>query len=264
MAGAAAAARASWIGQGRISSPADVELALAVHGGAGRAGTGALRRPVTVAGELVERGPVGYQPVHPLLAPLLPWSGGLRRGSVVTVTGSTSLLVALLAPVIGQGGYAGVVGRPELGLAAASEHVGLELARLALVPAPGPDWPAVVAALVDGLDMVAVNVPGDVSAGLARSLAARARRTGAVLVPLTRSWSGADLVLTGETHEWAGLGVGRGRLREHRLRVSSTGRGAAARRREVVVSMPLPDPAGLPVRQAPVSAGDLVAVRRSA
>src|SRR5207248_978798 len=56
----------------------------------------------------------------------------------------------------------------------------------------------------------------------------------------TRSWSAADLVLTGEAHEWAGLEAGHRRQDEHRLRVSSTGRGAAARRREVVVAMPLP------------------------
>src|SRR5262245_25559959 len=123
MVGGTAAASASpvapapWPGRGRISSAADAQRALAaVRTGAGRSGTGELRRPVATAGELVEPGPVGHHPVHPLLAPLLPWPGGLRKGAVITVTGSTSLLFALLAPMVGRGGWAGVIGAPDLGL----------------------------------------------------------------------------------------------------------------------------------------------------
>ncbi|NBH10575.1 hypothetical protein GTY80_45970, partial [Amycolatopsis sp. SID8362] len=67
--------------------------------------------------------------------------------------GSTSLLLALLAPATAAGSWAAVVGLPSLGLAAAAEH-GADLSRLALVPRPGAEFPAVVAALLDGVDVV--------------------------------------------------------------------------------------------------------------
>jgi hypothetical protein len=52
-----------------------------------------------------------------------------------------------------------VVGLPALGAVAAVEQHGVPLERLVLVPHPGPDWPTVVAALLDGLDMVVVAAP---------------------------------------------------------------------------------------------------------
>ncbi|MBW0119495.1 hypothetical protein I4J48_30055, partial [Pseudonocardia sp. KRD-169] len=72
-------------------------------------------------------------PVSGPLARLLP-AGGLRRGSAVSVLGgpgSTSLLLALVAEASAEGAWVGVVGRPELGLVAASE-AGVRLDRLAL------------------------------------------------------------------------------------------------------------------------------------
>ena len=64
---------------------------------------------------------------------------------------ATSLLLALLAEASAGGAWAGVVGRPDLGLVAAAE-AGIALERLALVPYPGADLVAVTAALLDGLD----------------------------------------------------------------------------------------------------------------
>src|ERR1044071_2615739 len=92
-------------------------------------------------------------PVHPALAGLFPW-GGLRRGTTVSVRGSTSLLFALLAPPTDTGSWAALVGMPDLGLRAAAE-LGVAVDRLALVRHPGRNLPAVVAALLDGMDLVA-------------------------------------------------------------------------------------------------------------
>jgi hypothetical protein len=176
---------------------------------------------------VVEPDGVGQRilPVLPELRPLLP-GRGLRRGSTVAVQGSTSLLLALLASASEAGSWCAVVGCPALGLAAAAE-AGIVLERLALVPDPGPDWPAVVAALLDGIDLVVTAPPGTVSAGLASRLAARARQRGSVLVPYG-PWSGADVVLEATGSEWWGLGEGWGRLSRRKLMVSSRGRGAAA------------------------------------
>jgi len=56
---------------------------------------------------------------------------------------------------------------PDLGLLAAYE-LGVDLERLALVPEPGPDWPQVVAALLDGIDVVVVAPPAVTPAVSAR------------------------------------------------------------------------------------------------
>ena len=39
-----------------------------------------------------------------------------------------------------DGGWAAVVGMPALGYVAAAEHEGIDLGRLAIVPAPDADW----------------------------------------------------------------------------------------------------------------------------
>lgn len=191
-----------------------------------------------------------WLPVAAPLRPLLP-GGGLRRGVTVAVTrpaapadqpsgGASSLLLALLAPVTAGGGWAAVVGVPGLS-ALAADQAGAALERLVWVPHPGPEWTAVLAALLDGFDLVVVAPPGPVDRRLAGRLAARARQRGAVLVPYGE-WAGADLTLTAGPGQWQGLGIGRGRLRCRELTVTARGRGAAGRPTQVRVR--LPDPAG--------------------
>src|SRR5690606_12932508 len=181
-------------------------------------------------------------PVAPQLRPLLP---GLRRGSSVAVRGGTSVLLALLAEASAGGAWSAVVGMPDLGLRAAAE-AGVALERLALVPWTGPEWTTVVAALLDGIEVVVVAPPGPVSDRTASRLAARARQRGSVLVACGQ-WPGAELTLTAGPGEWSGLGRGHGRLRYRELEITAQGRGAAARPRRVRVR--LPDPTG---RLAPV------------
>jgi hypothetical protein len=191
-------------------------------------------------------------PVVPPLAGLLP-AGGLRRGWTVAVTpgaGATSLLLALLAGASAAGAWAGVVGRPELGLVAAAE-AGVALERLALVPYPGSEAVAVAAALLDGLDVVAVAVgPEGLRAPERRRLATRARQRGAVLVPLG-PWPGADVELGCTRGEWQGVGTGPGgggRLRARRVQVLLRGRGVPPAGREA--RLVLPDGTGRAARDA--------------
>ncbi|HLV57944.1 MAG TPA: hypothetical protein VKY81_03580 [Natronosporangium sp.] len=187
-------------------------------------------------------------PVAPQLRPLLP---GLRRGSSVAVRGGTSVLLALLAEASAGGAWSAVVGMPDLGLRAAAE-AGVALERLALVPWPGPEWTTVVAALLDGIEVVVVAPPGPVSDRTAGRLAARARQRGSVLVACGQ-WPGAELTLTAGPGEWSGLGRGHGRLRYRELEITAQGRGAAARPRRVRVR--LPDPAGRLAAAVPEAAG---------
>jgi len=168
--------------------------------------------------------------VPPAVGELLP-RGGLVRGTVVSVSGSSSLLLGLLAAVTAEGGWAGVVGRPGLGLLAAVE-MGADLARLALVPCPGPDSVDVAAILLDGLDLVVLDLAGvSVAPTRARGLVARARHRGGVLVVTGGSWPGVELGLHAEVVGHAGLGLGHGRLRGRELIVAVQGRGQAGRRR---------------------------------
>src|SRR4051794_20808347 len=172
--------------------------------------TGGLTTPATeITGRVL--------PVRGELADLLPW-GGLRRGSTVSVRGSTSLLLALLATATAEGCWAAVVGLPHLGVLAAAE-LGVAVHRLALVPKPGTD-PAVVertaAALLDGLDLGSVAVP--VAPHTARSLSAKARQRKSVLVPFG-TWPGADVELRLGEGRWTGLGDGHGLLAEREVQV---------------------------------------------
>ncbi len=198
-------------------------------------------QPVAMAGDRL-------LPVLPALAPLLP-AGGLRRGSVVAVSGSTSLALALLAATSAQGSWCAAVGMPALGLAAAAE-VGVALERFPLVASPGPGpgpggWAWVVAALLDAFDVVLARpssgLGGSGAAADARRLTARVRERGAVLV-VSGTWpEPAEVRLAVASTAWEGIGQGHGRLRGRRVEVVAGGRGAAARERWVPLWLPHPD-----------------------
>ncbi len=176
-------------------------------------------------------------PVLPALRELLP--GGLRRGSTVSVIGSTSLLLALLAAGSSAGAWCVLVGVPQISAEAALEY-GIDLSRLALVPATAlrntTDWPTAVGALLDTVDVVVARPPAQLVTGDVRRLAARVRTKQAVLIPYypsppAQSWPGCDLRISVRERQWLGADEGSGRLRRRRLSVSVEGRGGAARPR---------------------------------
>lgn len=169
------------------------------------------------------------------LAGLLPL-GALQRGSTVVVAGSTSLVLGLLAEASRSGSWVALVGLPGVGVLAAHE-LGIALDRVVLVPDPGADGPTVVAALLDGVDVVVVGPGAALSDGDRRRLSARARERSSVLLPTT-PWPGAHVVLTARAEEWQGLGRGHGRLRSRRLVVERQGRGSAARPVRAQVDLP--------------------------
>jgi len=206
-------------------------------------------RPVALAGERL-------LPVLDPLASLLP-GGGLRRGAVVGVSGSTSLALALLAGPSAAGSWCGAVGLASLGVVAAAE-LGVELERFPLVAAPagGEEWAWAVAALLDAVDVVLARPPARVNVGDARRLAARARERSAVLVVTgaALAWPEAlDVRLEAESAAWEGVGEGHGRLRARRVEVVAGGRGAAARPRRAVLWLPGLG-GGVAVAPAPVAA----------
>ena len=163
-------------------------------------------------------------PLTESLRPLLP--RGLRRGHVVAVEGSTSLLLALAGEASREGAWTAMVGMPSVGVLAAAGR-GIDLARLALIPQPGVQAPAVLGACIDGVDIIVIGRGLALSEADRRRLAARARERGCILL-VQGGWPAAHEVLTVERSRWTGLGAGEGRLRHREITVAVTGRSAGA------------------------------------
>lgn len=194
----------------------------------------------------------------PTAAPFAELLGtpGLRRGSTLVVAstganGATSIALGLVARASAAGAWCAAVGMEDLGCVAASE-LGLTLDRLVLVPRPARRAAAVIAALLDGCDVVLV------AAGLSmpdrRRLSARARERRSVLVELVGTkaatavvsegrFDGADVRFTVTKSAFSGLGQGAGRLRDHRIDVVATRRSASPR--ELSASLWFAPPGGM-------------------
>jgi hypothetical protein len=171
-------------------------------------------------------------PVAGPLVPLLP-DGGLRRGSVVHCSGegALSLALAVLGAASAAGSWCGLVGVEDLGALAAAGY-GIDLQRLVVVRAPAAQWAVAAGRLLEGFDVVTVEPPGRGRPQAVRSLVARARRQGAVLVVVgERScWPDPTDVHLEVRHPcWHGLGRGAGRLEGRRVTVEAHGRGVASR-----------------------------------
>jgi len=228
----------AWVGSGRITGRGDVQRALAAVNAAAQrtAGTAALAQAVRPA---TDAAPAATQIIGcpPGLAALMPWPGGMLRGATISAVGSASLTMALLAAATADGGFAAVVGMDSFGALAALDDFGIAGQRLALVRDPGPDWPAVVTALLDGVSAVALTMPSGTPERTLRALSARARERRTVLIP-TQVWPGGDLVIEKVTQRWTGLGNGRGRLRRCEVDLRSVGRGKAVRPRTATLNWP--------------------------
>jgi hypothetical protein len=185
----------------------------------------------------------GILPVLPALHGLLT-AGGLQRGQVVTTDGWSLLCLALAAGASAAGAWCAAVGLPSLGVRAAID-IGLDPDRLLLVAEPGESWAQVVAALLDGCDIVVLRPPAPPSAQLRRKLEAAARRHGCVLL-VAGHWDGAAARLRIAASQWTGIAPGHGRLRARQVHVLAEGRGAGARPRHTWLWLPSPSGAVTP------------------
>jgi len=174
--------------------------------------------------------------------------GGLVRGRILTCTGlaATSLALALVAPVVASGSWLGIVDLPTIGLDAASEF-GLPLERVVAVNSDQSDgdtddcwaqrWPDVMAAAIDGFDVLLARVPADVRPSAMRKVATRVQRRGAVVVLLGDPGPATcDGVLHTEPMGWTGVGDGHGYLQQRSVVVQASGRRMPGRcRREMML-----------------------------
>jgi hypothetical protein len=176
-------------------------------------------------------------PVHPALTTVFPQ--GIVQGSTVGCTGraATSLALLLVAEASRRGAWVGVAGLPGLGVQAAKE-AGVDVERIVAVHEQGllddGTWGQVLAAMVDGFDLVLLGPGVHVRAGTARRLQARAQPRGAVLV-LAGEVPGftTDLQVRADA-EWEGLGEGHGHLRTRLVAVEVHGRRVPRPRRDEV------------------------------
>lgn len=163
----------------------------------------------------------GALPTHPALGALLP-GGGLQPGGVYSVSGSTSLLMTLLAGPSADGAWCAVVGMPGFGTEAAARF-GIDLDRLVLVPHPGDRWFGVTAALADAVSVVAVAPAARVGDAEAARLAARLRQRGAVLL-VAGAWPRVDARVGVASSSWVGVCEGHGYLGVREVTVTAESR----------------------------------------
>jgi hypothetical protein len=185
-------------------------------------------------------------------------SAGLRRGSTVVIEssgspGATSVAVALLAATTTAGGWCAIVGLPAPGLVAASE-LGLALDRVVLVPMP-PSSPAkVLAALLEGCEIVLVTGWAHPNPSETRRLAAVARERRSILLAVSTASSGArarwpdppDVVLRVLESRPRGVGDGAGHLHSRLVVVEGTRRRISPRTVSQTIWLPSSDGSILP------------------
>jgi hypothetical protein len=161
----------------------------------------------------------------------------VRRGATVTVdgvagSGATTVALALAAAATRTGEWAAVVDPYGTLGARAAAAAGVELERCAVIRrCPADRWSTVVAALLDGVALVAATVPLRLRPGDARRLVARARERAAVLVALGPWPVEASMRLYAEGGPWSGLGEGSGALDTRDLHVRVEAKGVPAGRR---------------------------------
>ena len=134
----------------------------------------------------------------PAASPAFPTAlSACQDSGVLTLHGSTTLLLAALALRQGAAGWCGVIGGDELGWCAATE-VGLDLNRVLTVPAPLLDDTSILtvtSTLLDGVDTLLIGAT--VAEGLRpqhrRRLLSRARERGHLILTPAR-WEDARIL----------------------------------------------------------------------
>jgi hypothetical protein len=158
----------------------------------------------------------------------------VRQGAVVATAGPAahSLALALAAGPVQAGAWAAVVGLPTLGMQAAAE-LGLALGQLVAVPDPQPVAAEVLAAAIDGFDVLLIGPQLRLNAGAARRLQARAQSRGVLTVLVGNDVFSADMRLSATT-TWVGLGEGHGVAQARRAQLELSGRRVHRPRRSMV------------------------------
>lgn len=159
---------------------------------------------------------VSLAPAEPApLTVLLP-DGDLPTGAAVTVQDSASLMCWLLGATQ-RDRWVALVGWPELSPVALTE-AGVDLEHVVVVPDVGGRAAAVLAALLDGVEIVVAGPRAGTTASERRRLLARARQRATTILSAA-PWEGSALTLDVEHARWSGPARGDYWLREAHLSV---------------------------------------------
>lgn len=207
-------------------------------------------------------------PVDETLQSVLP-AGALRRGSNIAVhgTGATSFALGLVGEAVRSGSFLAVVADQSFSLGACIDF-DIPLRRVVQVNlAKGSQGGSkqrsqVIAALVDGFDVVVVADRQPTRAREARQLISRTRERGAVLLRVGGPpWAeAADLRFDVGEPRWHGLGEGHGHLQSRQVAVKVAGRRiGAGRTHQLLIPAAkggiaaVTDPVATPVTPLPVT-----------
>ncbi|MDU0478769.1 hypothetical protein QVA66_05905 [Staphylococcus chromogenes] len=175
--------------------------------------------------------------------------GGLPKRSVIHVQDCSVLVVELLATLTQEGGYAAVVGWPDLLLAQVAESGG-KLAHLISVPYPGIEPLNTAAVLCEGMDLVLYRSEDalELSPVRARPLLAKVRAGRAGLVLVNATVASPAVTIGAEVKRYHGIGKGSGRIRGVELDIRVQQKGLATARITLPVGV-------VPEREASISGG---------
>jgi hypothetical protein len=190
-------------------------------------------------------------PVAAAFRGVLP-DGGLARGRTFACTGVAgwSVAFALASEAVDGGSWMAAVDVPALGAEAVAE-LGVTLDRLVRIDARSTaSWADVVAAAIDGFDLVVAAAPTGSGAGAVRRVQTRVKARGAVLLLVGES-AAADIQLHTVRPVWERAAGGDGHLRARRVGLEVSGRRVPQARR---VELLLPGPAGGVEAVVPVAA----------
>lgn len=190
---------------------------------------------------------------------LLP-GGGLPRCAVTHMSDTPALVAEMLLNVVEAGGYAGVVGWPELSYAGIDNRY---LGRIIAVPDPGVDPLGITAVLTEGLDLVIYHSPVQLALSpvRCRPLLGKLRRGRAALMMVGATVPSPALTVTGDVEAFRGIGRGTGRITGVDIRVRAQSKSAHPASATVTVGQSAVE-ATVPGAQAALSAPPTLRVVR--
>ena len=207
-------------------------------------------------------------PVADPLQPLLP-DGALARGRTIACRGpaATSLAIAMTVEATAAGAWLAIVDVPWLGIEAVAE-LGVPLERLVRIDPGTPTgsfgaaWADLVAAVLDGFELVVTRIPRRLNAAMLRRVLARVQARESVLVAVGEPGPLVpDIALEASTPVWEGVADGWGHLCGRRVTVAATGR-RVPRPRRAELWLPGPD-GGVAAVDEPLSTRDAEPLLRS-
>lgn len=171
------------------------------------------------------------------LSELLP-HGALARGTALSIAGSGSVLVGLVASASAAGHHVALIGQPKFGLLAVHEHGG-DLSKVSLIDSGDGDPLDVASICIDGIDLVISTVHGrDVPPTRARSILARIRTHAGVLAVTDGRMPGLDLTIASRPIAFGGIEGSRGRIRSITIETVVSGRGISQRAGRFILTAP--------------------------